>query len=53
MRGLGLVATQTLMFSFADIEGSAAVGQRLGDAYPGVRADRRRLTRAALAGHGG
>jgi hypothetical protein len=53
MRGLGLVATQTLMFLFADIESSAAVVQRLMDAYPGVRADRRRLTRAALAAYDG
>jgi hypothetical protein len=51
MRGLGLVATQTLMlFLFADVEGSAAMGQRLGDAYA---ADRHRLIRAALAVHGG
>ena len=32
MRCLGLVATQTLMFLFADIEGSAAMA-RLGDAW--------------------
>ena len=32
MRCLGLVATQTLMFLFADIEGSAAMA-RLGDVW--------------------
>ena len=53
MRGLGLVATQTLMFLFAGIEGSAAVGQRLGDAYGGVLAGHRRLVRAGLAVYGG
>ena len=47
------MATQTLMFLFADIEGSAAVVQRPVDAYPGVRADRYRLIRAGLAAHGG
>jgi hypothetical protein len=47
------VATQTLMFLFAGIEGSAAVVQRLMDAYPGVRDDCRRLTRGGLAAHGG
>ena len=51
--GPELVATQTLMFLFADIEGSAAVVQRPVDAYPGVRADRYRLIRAGLAAHGG
>ena len=53
MRSPGLVATQTLTFLFADIEGSAAMRQRLGDAYAGVLADYRRLIRAALAVHGG
>jgi len=47
------VATQTLMFLFADIEGSAAMRERLGDAYAGVLADYRRLVRAGLAAHGG
>ena len=51
--GPELVATQTLMFLFADIEGSAAVVQRPVDAYPGVRADHYRLIRAGLAVHGG
>jgi len=45
------VATQTLMFLFADIEGSAAMAQRLGEA--GVAAGRRRLFRKGQAGHGG
>ena len=47
------MATQTLTFLFADIEGSAAMAQRLGDAYAGVLADYRRLIRAGLAAHGG
>jgi hypothetical protein len=51
--GPGLVATQTLMFLFAGIEGSAAVVQRLVDACPGVRADHYRLIGAGLAAHGG
>jgi class 3 adenylate cyclase len=53
MRSPGLVATQTRTFLFADIEGSAAMVQRLGDAYAGVLADHHRLVRAALAAHGG
>lgn len=53
MRGLALVATQTLTFLFADIEGSAAMARRLGDVYAGMLADRRGLIRAGLAGHGG
>ena len=32
-KGPGLVATQTLILLFADIEGSAAMVQRLGDAW--------------------
>ena len=51
--GPELVATQTLMFLFADIESSAAVVQRLVDACPGVRADHCRLIRAGLAAHDG
>jgi hypothetical protein len=53
MRGLGLVATQTLMFSFADIEGSAAMVQRQGEASAGVAADHRRLIRTGRAANGG
>src|SRR5215469_16132934 len=53
MRSLGLVATQTLTFLFTDIEGSTAMVQRLGDAWPEVLADHHRLVRAALAAHGG
>jgi hypothetical protein len=53
MRGLGLVATQTLIFLFAGTEGSAAVGQRLGDAYGGMLADDRRLVRAGVAAYDG
>ena len=53
MRSLGLVATQTLTFLFTDIEGSTAMVQRLGDAWPAVLADHHRLIQAALAAHGG
>ena len=52
MRGLGPVATQTHTFFFADIEDSAAMTRRLGDAYAGVAADHHRLIRAGLAAHG-
>jgi len=52
MRSLGLVATQTLMFLFIDIEGSTAMSRRLRGAYLQVLADHHRLIRAALAGHG-
>jgi len=41
------VATQTLMFLFAGIEGPAAMSQWLRDAYAGV------LAWAGLAAHGG
>jgi class 3 adenylate cyclase len=51
--GPGLVATQTLMFVFADIEGSAAMAQRLGDAYAGVLAGHHHVIRAGLAAHAG
>ena len=51
--GPELVATQTLMFLFADIEGSTAMGRRLGDAYAEVLADLHRLLRAGLAAHDG
>ena len=53
MRGLGLVATQTLTFSFADIEGSVAMVQRLGDAWARVAAVHHFLIRAGRAAHGG
>jgi class 3 adenylate cyclase len=53
MRSLGLVATQTLTFLSTDIEGWAAVGQRLGDTRVGARAGHQRLIRARLAAHGG
>ena len=48
----GLVATQTLTFLFADIEGSAAMVQRLGGGVRGVLAGHGRLIRAGLAGYG-
>jgi len=47
------VATQTLMFLFAGIKGSAALGQRLGGAYGGVLAGGRPLVRAGLAAYDG
>ena len=53
MRSPGLVATQTRMFLFADIEDSAAMKRRLGDGSAGVLADHHRLIRASLAAHGG
>ena len=46
--GPGLVATQTLTFLFADIEGSAAMSRRLEDAYTEGRADQHRVLRAWL-----
>ena len=51
--GPGLVATRTLTFLFADIEGPAPMRRRPADAYAGVLADRRRLIRASLAANGG
>jgi predicted ATPase/class 3 adenylate cyclase/DNA-binding CsgD family transcriptional regulator len=38
---------------FADIEGSAALERRLGNAYAELLADHHRLVRAVLAAHGG
>jgi len=51
--GPGLVGAQTLVFSFADTEGSAAMARRLGGAYAGMLAGHHRLIRAGLAAHGG
>jgi hypothetical protein len=51
MRGLGLVATQTLMFSLADIERSAALVHRRADGW--ASAGHHRLIQAGLAAHGG
>jgi hypothetical protein len=53
MRGLGLVATQTLTFLFAGIKGTAMMVPGLGDAYAGVAAGCHPLIRAGLAAHGG
>ena len=53
MRNLGLVATQTLTFLFADIEGSAAMVRRLGDAYAAGLAAHHQLIRAGLVAYGG
>ena len=47
------MATQTLTFLFADIEGSMAMSRRVGAAYAGVLADYHELLRAGLAAHGG
>jgi class 3 adenylate cyclase len=38
MRSLGLMATRTLTFFVADIEGSAAMARRSGDVYARVLA---------------
>jgi predicted ATPase/class 3 adenylate cyclase len=43
--------TVTLLFS--DIEGSTRLLQRVGDAYPALRAEHRRLLRRAFEQHGG
>jgi len=43
----------TLTFSFADIEGSVAMVQRLGDAWARVAAVHHFLIRAGRAAHGG
>jgi hypothetical protein len=51
--GPGLVATQTLMFLFAEIEVSAAIMQRLADARARGGGRQSRLIRAGLAAHGG
>jgi hypothetical protein len=40
------------MFMSVGIEGSAAMAERLGDAWAGTVADHRRLLRAGLAAHG-
>jgi hypothetical protein len=53
MRSHGLMAQQTHMFLFTDIEGSAEMVQRPGDAYAGVLADHHRLIRAGRAADGG
>jgi hypothetical protein len=50
--GPELVATQSLMFLFAGIEGSAAMVQRLEDAWAGVAAGDNRLIQAGLVAHG-
>jgi predicted ATPase/DNA-binding CsgD family transcriptional regulator len=50
---LGLVATQTLIFLFADIDDSAAISRRLGDGFAGLLADYHQLIRTTLAAHGG
>jgi len=46
-RANALVATQMLTFLFVGTEGSTAMSQRLGAAYPGVLAGYRRLIRAS------
>ena len=51
--GLGVVATLTLTFVFADIEGSAAVARRLGAAYAGVPGGYHQLIRVGLAAYVG
>jgi hypothetical protein len=51
--GPGLMATQTLAFFFAVIEGAAAKVRRLRDVYAGAAVGDHRLIRASLAAHGG
>jgi len=53
IRGLGRVATQTLMFLSAGIAGPAAVGQRLRDAWAGLAAGDHRVFAAGPDGHDG
>jgi class 3 adenylate cyclase len=53
MKSLGLVATQTLTFWFADIEGSAAMLRLLGAADAAGLPDHHRLIRAGLVTYGG
>lgn len=53
MRGLGLVATQTLTFSFSDIDGRTAMARRLGDEYAGTASGHHRVIQAGQAAHGG
>ena len=48
-----MVTTQTLTFVLADIEVSAAVVQRPGDAYPDLLAGYHKLVRAGLAAYAG
>jgi predicted ATPase len=45
--------TGTVTFLFTDIEGSTSLLEELGDRYPDVLADHRRVLRAAFAAHGG
>ena len=40
-------------FVFTDVEGSTGLFRRLGDRYPPLLQEQRRLIRAAVAGHGG
>jgi predicted ATPase/DNA-binding SARP family transcriptional activator len=40
-------------FVFTDVEGSTGLFRRLGDRYPPLLEEHRRLIRAAMAGHGG
>ena len=47
------MATHTRTFLFADIDGSAAMERRLGNAYTELLADHHRLVKAVLAAHGG
>jgi class 3 adenylate cyclase len=43
------VATQTLSFLFADVEGSPAMSRRLGGEFAGMLANYHRLLREALS----
>jgi hypothetical protein len=52
MRSPGLVTTQTRTFLSADIEASAAMAERLGEAWAGMAADHHWLLWAGLAAYG-
>jgi len=51
IRGLGLVATQTLTFLFTDIEGSTVMWQRPGNAGTVAGLEVRRAARTAAVTH--
>ncbi len=52
-RGAAALPTGTVTFLFTDIEGSTRLVQALGERYPALLADHRRLIEQAVAGSGG
>ena len=50
---MGSLPSGTVTFLFTDVEGSTALLRELGDAYPGVLKDERRILREALGAAGG